>query len=60
MHTINGAHASFEEASKGSIEPGKLADLVMLAEDLGRVPTDQIRDTGVLMTVVGGRVVYEA
>ncbi len=59
IHTINGAYASFEERLKGSIEPGKLADLVMLAEDLGRVPADRIRETGVLMTVVGGEVVYE-
>lgn len=59
MHTINGAYASFEEAAKGSIEPGKLADLVLLAEDLARVPAEQIRQTGVVMTVVGGQVVYE-
>lgn len=60
MHTINAAYASFEEDIKGSIEPGKLADLVMLAEDLSRVPEEQIRQTGVLMTVIGGAVVYEA
>jgi predicted amidohydrolase YtcJ len=60
MHTINGAHASFEEDIKGSIEPGKLADLVLLAEDLSRVPPDRVRDTGVVMTLVEGRVVYEA
>jgi predicted amidohydrolase YtcJ len=59
MHTINAAHASFEEDAKGSIEPGKLADLVMLADDLARVPPEQIRQTGVLMTVVGGEVLFE-
>lgn len=59
MHTINGAYASFEEGIKGSIEPGKLADLVLLAEDLSRVPADRIRQTGVVMTLVGGEVVYE-
>jgi predicted amidohydrolase YtcJ len=59
MHTINAAYASFEEGIKGSIEPGKLADLVLLAEDLSRVPVGQIRHTGVVMTVVGGEVVYE-
>jgi predicted amidohydrolase YtcJ len=59
LHTINGAYASFEESIKGSIEPGKLADLVVLAEDLSRVPPEQIRDTGVAMTLVGGDVVFE-
>src|SRR3712207_989717 len=59
MHTINGAYASFEEDIKGSIEPGKLADLVLLAEDLTRVPAERIREIGVLMTLVGGEVVYE-
>jgi predicted amidohydrolase YtcJ len=60
MYTINGAHASFEEGIKGSLEPGKLADLVVLGEDLRRAPAEQIRDTPVAMTVVGGEVVYEA
>lgn len=59
LHTINGAYASFEEQQKGSIEVGKLADLVLLAEDLSRVPVEQIRDTGVVMTVGGGEAVYE-
>ena len=59
LHTINGVYASFEEEIKGSIEPGKLADLVLLAEDLARVPAEQIRNTGVVMTLVGGEVVYE-
>jgi len=60
MHTINGAFASFEESLKGSLEPGKLADLVVLAEDLTRVPAREIRQVPVAMTVSGGRVVYEA
>ncbi|MGH2602284.1 MAG: amidohydrolase, partial [Dehalococcoidia bacterium] len=59
LHPINGAYASFEEGIKGSIEPGKLADLVLLAEDLSRVPVEKIRETGVVMTLVGGEVVYE-
>jgi predicted amidohydrolase YtcJ len=60
MHTINGAFASFEERDKGSLEPGKLADLVVLAEDIARVPTREIRQIPVAMTVSGGRVVHEA
>jgi len=60
MHTIKGAFASFEEGFKGSIEVGKAADLVVLAEDLSRVPVERLRDVGVAMTVVGGEVVYEA
>jgi predicted amidohydrolase YtcJ len=60
MHTIHGAFASFEEGFKGSIEPGKAADLVVLAEDLSRVPVEQFRHVGVAMTVVGDEVVYEA
>jgi hypothetical protein len=59
MHTINGAFASFEEDLKGSLEPGKLADLVVLAEDLARVPVKEIRQVPVAMTVTGGRVVYD-
>ena len=51
---------SFEERDKGSLEPGKLADLVMLGEDLSRVPAKEIRQVPIAMTVSGGRVVYEA
>jgi hypothetical protein len=60
MHTINGAFASFEEGFKGSLEPGKAADLVVLAEDLSRVSVERLRDVGVALTMVGGEVVYEA
>ena len=60
MHTINGAYASFEENIKGSIEPGKLADLVVLGEDISRVPPPEVRQIPVAMTFVGGEVAYEA
>lgn len=60
MHTIHGAFASFEEVFKGSLEVGKVTDLVVLAEDLSRVPVEHIREVGVVMTVVGGEVVYAA
>ncbi|MBK7125335.1 MAG: amidohydrolase [Dehalococcoidia bacterium] len=59
MHTINGAYASFEERIKGSIERGKLADVVVLSGDIRKVPVRELRDLPIAMTVVGGRVVYE-
>jgi hypothetical protein len=59
-YTVNGAFASFEEGIKGSLDRGKLADLVVLDRDITRIPPETIRDTKVLMTVVGGRVVFEA
>jgi predicted amidohydrolase YtcJ len=60
MHTLHGAHAAFEEREKGSLEPGKLADLVLLGEDLTRVPTHRLRHVETAMTVVGGEIVYQA
>jgi len=59
MHTYNGAYASFEEGIKGSIEPGKLADLVVLPDDIRKVPTEGMRDLPIALTMVGGRVLYE-
>ena len=60
IYTINGAYGTFEEDIKGSIEPGKLADMLVLSEDLMTVPEDSIRDIKVLTTYVGGRPVYSA
>lgn len=59
MHTLNGAYAEFAEGWKGSLEVGKVADLVVLAEDLARVPVTELRQVPVAMTVVGGEVVRE-
>lgn len=59
IFTINGAKIGFEEDIKGSIEPGKLADFVVLADDPYRVLEDKIGDIKVEMTIVGGKVVYE-
>jgi predicted amidohydrolase YtcJ len=58
MWTLNGAYLSFEERSKGSIEPGKLADMVVISKDFLACPVDQIKDIEALTTIVDGRVVY--
>ena len=58
MWTLNGAWMSFEEKTKGSIEPGKLADMVVISKDYLRCPVDEIKDIDALLTVVGGQVVY--
>ncbi len=56
--TIVPAYASFEEEVKGSIEVGKLADLVVLGKDILTVPKEEIRDIPVLMTMIDGKFVY--
>ena len=58
--TINGAYASYEEAIKGSIAPGKLADFVVLADDPHTVDQDKIKDIAIVRTVTGGKTVYES
>jgi predicted amidohydrolase YtcJ len=60
VNTINGAHASHEEAIKGSITPGKLADFVVLADDPHTVAPDKIKDIAIVRTVTGGSTVYQA
>jgi predicted amidohydrolase YtcJ len=59
-YTINVAYSAFEEDIKGSITPGKLADFVVLSQDILTIPEGQIPETEVLYTIVGGKVVYEA
>jgi predicted amidohydrolase YtcJ len=58
--TLDAAYGSFEEALKGSIEPGKLADLVVLSQDILSVPDDALQETEVMATIVDGRFVYES
>lgn len=59
-YTRDAAYASFEEDIKGTLEPGKLADLVVLGRDITAIPPVEIRNVEVRMTVVGGEVVSEA
>ena len=59
-YTIACAYAAFEEDLKGSLTPGKLADLVVLSKDILTVPEEEILSTEVLYTIVGGEVVYDA
>ena len=59
-YTAGSAFAAFEENEKGTISPGKLGDLVVLSDDLFSIPPEKIKDVRVLLTVVGGKVVYEA
>jgi hypothetical protein len=58
-YTLGGAYASFEEQDKGTLEVGKLADFALLERDLTQVPAEQLRDVKVILTVVGGQVVFE-
>jgi hypothetical protein len=60
VNTINGAYNSREERDKGSITVGKLADYVVLADDLHGVAPAKIKDVKIVRTVVGGRTAYQA
>jgi predicted amidohydrolase YtcJ len=57
-YTINGAYAAFEEREKGSLAPGKLADIVVLSRDIMQVPEAEIPGTTVDMTILGGAIRY--
>ena len=59
MYTLGSAYAAFEEDQKGSITPGKLADLVVLDADPRQVEPEAIRDIRVLLTLVDGRPAFE-
>jgi len=58
-YTVNNAYAAFEEHEKGTLTPGKLADVTVLSKNVLEVPADQIRETQVDYTILGGEVAYE-
>src|ERR687886_1277491 len=58
IYTMGSAWFSFDENKLGSIEPGKLADLIVLSDDYFSVPDDQIKDLSSVLTVVDGHPVY--
>jgi hypothetical protein len=60
MNTINAAFTSFEENIKGSITPGKLADMVILSDNPLTSPPERMKEARVQMTIIGGKVVWEA
>ena len=57
-YTLGSAYAEFQEKEKGSITPGKLADMVLLSDDIFTIAPEKIRDVRVLKTFVGGRIVF--
>jgi predicted amidohydrolase YtcJ len=58
-YTLSAAYAAFEETTRGSLKPGKYADLVVLSKDILTVPEEEIPTTEVVYTVVGGRIRYK-
>jgi len=60
FYTLGSAWFSFDEKKRGSLEPGKLADLAVLSQDYMTVPVSEIHNTESLLTLVGGKVVYAA
>jgi predicted amidohydrolase YtcJ len=59
-YTLTSAYAEFQEKEKGTIEPGKLADIAVLSQDIFSVPAPELPKTESIMTIVGGKIVYEA
>ena len=58
MLTLDAAYAAFEEDIKGSIETGKLADVVVLSQDIMKIDEEEILNTEVLMTILDGKIIY--
>jgi len=60
LFTMGSAYSSFEEELKGSISPGKLADMAVLSEDIFSIPADDIKEVKVEKTIVDGKILYES
>jgi predicted amidohydrolase YtcJ len=58
-YTLDNAYAAFQEETKGSLEPGKLADITVLSRDIMTIEEEQIPGTRVIYTIIGGQVAYE-
>jgi predicted amidohydrolase YtcJ len=58
MYTIHSAYTSYDEHTKGSLEPGKHADIVILTDDPTTIPPDQIKNITVLATIIAGHIAY--
>jgi predicted amidohydrolase YtcJ len=57
---LTSAYAEFAEKDKGSLEPGKLADLAVLSQDILQIPLQDLSKTESVYTMVGGKIVYDA
>jgi predicted amidohydrolase YtcJ len=57
---MGSAYAEFQDKEKGSITPGKLADMVILSEDIFKIDPAEIRDVKVVKTMVGGKIMWDA
>ncbi len=58
-YTINNAYAAFEDHIKGSLEPGKLADITVLSKDIMTIPEDEILTTEIVYTIIGGKIKFQ-
>jgi predicted amidohydrolase YtcJ len=59
-YTLGSAYASFEEEIKGSLQVGKLADIVVLSKDIFTIPEEEILNTDVIYTILGGKIIYSS
>jgi len=60
FYTLGSAYASFEEDIKGSLQAGKLADIVVLSQDIFTIPEEEILNTDVVYTILGGKIIYSS